>query len=387
MSAGRLANARMLTPVKAPQRRVLHLTGMTATKYGSMEKYLLRIVSECSRRGFRSVIQYESPPRSAAFLRDAEAVGAELFIVTTSSRSLGDVRNVTRLVRSLRPAVVHSHFLERHALLAAALAARSTGVRRVIAMVHNVHHLTPGSYARIAYNRCDPVLAVSEAVHRDLLQGGVVARKIHTQYLGLVTRDEPTVGRHASRRLLNLPDGAPVLCNIAFDAPFKGVDVLVRAFKRVLTAYPEALLVQVGVDPSESRLPSLAVELGIAERVRWVGVTDDAWALLSSADLYVQPSRWGEGLPLAIMEAMASRLPVVATAAAGNAEAVADGVSGLLAKPDSEEALASVLIRALSQRDQWEKWGDAGYARYRDLFDATTSIPEMIQRFYGTEAL
>src|SRR5688572_28462531 len=108
-----------------------------------------------------------------------------------------------------------------------------------------------------------------------------------------------------------------VLANIAFDAAFKGVDLLLEAFQSVRAAKGDVYLIQVGIDPVTSQLPWTAEQLGIDPYVRWVGTRDTGWRLLQAADIYVQPSKFGEGLPLAIMEAMALRLPVVATHVAG----------------------------------------------------------------------
>jgi glycosyltransferase involved in cell wall biosynthesis len=381
-----------LPPISAPRvnsantnmRTVLHLTGMTSNKYGSMERYLLETVRQCALKGYASILQYESLPASPDYLAALKSLGAEVIVLATARRSALNTARLAYLVARKRPQVVHSHFLERHALLTATLAARVVGTTTTIAMVHNVLHLTPRSFARHAYNRCDHVLAVSDAVRTDLLNGGVRPEIVRTHYLGLIdVRDAASGDRERLRDDLGIPRSAVVLGNIAFDAAFKGVDVLLEALRNVTATRDDVCLLQIGVDPATSPLRPKAQQLGTDACVRWAGIRDAGWQLLQAADIYVQPSRFGEGLPLAIMEAMALRLPVVATNVAGNAEAVVDGVTGVLVAADDVPALAQGLLTAIQSRGCWEGWGNAGRERYEKLFDGQRSVENLLSTYYG----
>jgi glycosyltransferase involved in cell wall biosynthesis len=365
-------------------RTVFHLTGMNSTKYGSMERYLLETVRQCALQGYRSVLQYESLPTSAEYLAALNATGAELVVLATSRRSVANAVRLARLVGRVRPQVIHSHFLERHAILTAALAGRFVGSTTMIAMVHNVLHLSSRSFARHAYNRCDHVLAVSDAVRSDLLNGDVRPEIVRTHYLGLTDVGEGDSGeRERLRDELGIPRSAVVLANIAFDAPFKGVDVLLAALQSVTAAQRDVYLIQIGVDPATSPLPRTAETMGIDRYVRWAGIRDAGWRLLQAADFYVQPSRFGEGLPLAIMEAMAMRLPVVATHVAGNAEAVVDGITGVLVNADDVPGLAQGLLTVIRSKNNWGAWSHAARQRYEKLFDGRQSVASLLTLYYG----
>jgi glycosyltransferase involved in cell wall biosynthesis len=363
---------------------VLHLTGMISTKYGSMERYLLETVRQCSLQRYRSVLQYEALPASGEYLAALKSAGAEVIAMPTAARSASNAIRLARLLGQVRPRVIHSHFLERHAILTAALARRVIGNPTTIAMVHNVLNLTRRSFARHAYNRCDHVLAVSEAVRSDLLNGDVRPEIVRTHYLGLIgVREDAPAERDRLRDDLGIPRSAMVLANIAFDAVFKGVDVLLEALQSVTAVQADVYLIQVGIDPAKSPLPRIAEGLGIDSYVRWAGIRDAGWRLLQAADIYVQPSRFGEGLPLAIMEAMALRRPVVATHVDGNAEAVVDGITGLLVAPNNAAALAQGLLRAIKSPQCWDAWGNAGRHRYQMLFDGQRSVETLLSRYYG----
>ncbi|MGI8549130.1 MAG: glycosyltransferase, partial [Gemmatimonadaceae bacterium] len=287
---------------------------MRATKYGAMEAYLLELVRQSSLRGFHSVLQYEVGPLPEEYAAALNQYGADVVFAQTSSGNLASLRRVTDIIFRVRAQVIQFHFSERLVVLAGSVMGRTAGAKKVVSMVHNVHHLTSRSRARWAYNRCDYVLAVSDAVRQDLLNGAVRTSSVRTHYLGL---SQQTGSHHATRpevrAELGVPDDAVLLANIAFDAPFKGVDTLVRAFGAVLRHHPDVYLMQIGVDPAGSVLVDLADTLGVSNRLRWLGIKNHGASFRTAADIYVQPSKFGEGLPLAIMEAMQASLPVVAT--------------------------------------------------------------------------
>jgi glycosyltransferase involved in cell wall biosynthesis len=105
--------------------------------------------------------------------------------------------------------------------------------------------------------------------------------------------------------------------------------------------------------------------------------------MLTAADFYVQSSRFGEGLPLAIMEAMALRLPVIATMVAGNPEAVVDRRTGLLVPPGDPTLLAGAILDLAGRRSEWRGLGEAGHARFRELFDGHRSVALLVDAFYA----
>jgi glycosyltransferase involved in cell wall biosynthesis len=129
----------------------------------------------------------------------------------------------------------------------------------------------------------------------------------------------------------------------------KGVDVLLAAWRGVqerLPASRRATLVIVGAGPGQAQLECLAASLGITESVKFVGEQSDVAAWLRLSDVAVLPSRW-EGMPNALLEAMASGLPCVATRVSGSEEVIQHGVNGLLVEPEDDVALAEALLTVL----------------------------------------
>jgi glycosyltransferase involved in cell wall biosynthesis len=122
---------------------------------------------------------------------------------------------------------------------------------------------------------------------------------------------------------------------------------LLRAFVLVARREPRAMLAIAGSGPLQASLESLTVELGISGSVRFLGARGDVRALLRAADAYVLSSAW-EGTPMALLEACACGLPVVATRVGGNPEVIDDGVSGLLIHPRNPEALGEAMLRLMA---------------------------------------
>ena len=119
----------------------------------------------------------------------------------------------------------------------------------------------------------------------------------------------------------------------------------------------------------ESEIRSLAATLGVADRVRLLGVRSDAPALMNAADCYLLSSAW-EVMPLVLQEAGASELPVVATQVGGNAEVVRDGSSGFLVAPQDDGALAAGMRRMMAlSNDERSAMGRAGREFIAGRFD------------------
>jgi glycosyltransferase involved in cell wall biosynthesis len=142
---------------------------------------------------------------------------------------------------------------------------------------------------------------------------------------------------------------------------------------------PEATFVLAGDGPLRPRLEELARSLGLAERVLFLGHRDDVPALLASCDLFVLPSLY-EGLPLSLLEAMASGRPAIATDVPGSNEVVHHAESGLLVPRADPLALADAIRRLLADPAAAERLARAGRARV----DRDFSVERMVR---GVEAV
>lgn len=190
-------------------------------------------------------------------------------------------------------------------------------------------------------------------------------QKLHVVHCGVEPARYRAVEPSAER-----PAGAPLrLLFVGRLAEVKGLRVLFAA----LAHLPEDLaaeLTLVGDGPDRAALEAAAVALGLDDRVRFLGARSQGEVAghLRAADLFVLPS-FAEGVPVVLMEAMASRVPVIATRVGGVAELVEDGVSGLLVAPSDVEALAAAVARLAADPALRRAMGEVGRAKVEAEFD------------------
>jgi glycosyltransferase involved in cell wall biosynthesis len=170
---------------------------------------------------------------------------------------------------------------------------------------------------------------------------------------------------------LPVPPGRPVVLITGHISPVKGYDAFVRAAARIVVRVPDAEFVALGGDTLginyRPYLETLASELGIADRLHFLGWRQDVPDLLRAADVVVMPST-AEGLPLAVLEAMASGKAVVATPVGGVAEAIVDGESGLLVHPGDDAGIAAAVVSLLTDDERRAAIGRAARARAESEF-------------------
>lgn len=200
-----------------------------------------------------------------------------------------------------------------------------------------------------------------------LTASGYPQDRIVQHYIGVSTEKFHPAEEPAEERY--------VLC-VGRHAPKKGLDVLLRAFARISSKHPEVTLVQVGAGSLTSSLHALAEELGIKDRVRFLGAQphEAVLKLMRSAEVFALPSQTTvsqdtEGLGIVFNEASACGVPVVSTLHAGIPEAVLDGETGLLAPERDDKAVADKLDVLLSDKALARKMGRRGREYVCETFD------------------
>lgn len=172
------------------------------------------------------------------------------------------------------------------------------------------------------------------------------------------------------RRELRLPANRRLIGGVGRLTRQKGFDLLIAALARLPSHDVDLILA--GVGEEEVRLRAQAQELGVRDRVYFAGYRRDIARLLRSLDLYVHPARF-EGMPNALLEAMAAGCPIVATSVDGNRTLIQNGVHGWLVPPDNADALASAIQMALSNPLAWQV-GSAAQRRVRDQFSVSAML-------------
>lgn len=182
-------------------------------------------------------------------------------------------------------------------------------------------------------------------------------------YYGIDLPDLPTKeAKKEFRAAFGWSEDTPVIVHVGRFAPQKNHVGLLQVFERLHRTIQNAKLLLIGGGPLHSELERMVENRGLAGVVRFLGYRDDVPAVLSYSDLFLFPS-WFEGLPVAILEASAAALPVVASRVSGIVEAVDDGTTGLLRDPNDIEAMAGAAELLLLDRKLGEAMGSRGRAR------------------------
>ncbi len=225
---------------------------------------------------------------------------------------------------------------------------------------------------------CDQVIAVSDEARRQYLERKRLApEKVTTLYNGIdlvpFTDLDRSDARRAVRRELGIPLEARVLITVAVLRPPKGIRFMIRALPDVLRRVEDAFYLIVGDGPDREALVEVADEAGVRERVVFAGMRDDVPRLLAAGDVFVLPTL-SEALPTVLAEAMASRLPVVASAVGGVPQMVDEGVNGLLVPPGDSQALARACLSLLTDPARRAEMGQAGWEIVQRKFDVRRQV-------------
>jgi len=304
--------------------------------------------------------------REGNFLNLAEAKGIPLRIIPTFGRRIDPLRDLItlvslfRLMRRERPDIVHTHTAKAGAL--GRVAARLAGVPVV---VHTFHGSVFDGYfgpsvarffqwiERILALGTDTIVAVSERVAADLAERKIAPRKkIEVVPLGLeLGRFQDVQQRRGElRRELGVPPRARLVGSVGRLVAIKDLGTLLRSMVQLSATQPDAILLVVGDGPDRPALEMEAERLGLGSRARFLGFRDDLERIYADLDVAVNCSL-NEGTPVALIEAMASGVPVLATAVGGTPDLLDEGRLGRLVPPGDPNALARALAESLSGGD------------------------------------
>ncbi|HEX9241270.1 MAG TPA: glycosyltransferase [Anaeromyxobacter sp.] len=267
---------------------------------------------------------------------------------------------VARIARALRVrgiGLVHSQDLYTNTL--GTLAARLAGVPAIVTRVDLNHSVVGFKRPVLGWvsRRADRVLVNALCIRDLALREGVEPDRIVVVRNGLDLEAFDAAAR--ADPVPPMPEAGGIVSVANMHHPVKGQVDLLLAMKEVLRQRPEAHLVLVGDGVRRPHLERSARQLGIAGRCHFLGHRLDGPALLARASIAVSAS-YAEGISNAILEGMAARLPVVATAVGGSPELVRDGSTGYLVPPGAPAALARGLLDLLASAPRRRRMGERG---------------------------
>jgi len=220
------------------------------------------------------------------------------------------------------------------------------------------------------------ILAVSEDLRRYMLDAGFPGGRVGVIRNGIDAGAAPSAaGRADARRLLGVGAGAFVAATVARLDPVKDLHTMLEGFAIVRRSAPNARLVIVGDGPERGSLSERATAADLAGAVEFLGYRSDVREILAAADLYLNTSI-SEGISLTVLEAMAAGVPVVATAAGGTPEVLADGDSGILVPVRDPLRLAGAITALIGDGPRRATLAIAARRRLESLFTIERMVTE-----------
>lgn len=347
-----------------PRLRVVHLTG--CLDMGGQEKLLVEFAKHVDRDRFE--IHFVSLETRGLLADEIEAHGWPVSpLHVAPGLRLGLPWHLAKLLRRWQADIVHTH--NDRPLIYGAAAARLARVPGVVHTKHGrgaVNSPRQNWIAAWSARLTDQFVCVSDDCARLAIEQGVPAPRITTIHNGIDTR------RFAFKPL-SLDGPATIVARFS---PEKDLTTLLQAVSLIAREVPEFQLAIAGDGPESSQLRELVENLQITQHVRFLGLVRDIPALLQQARMFVMSSI-SEGVPLTLLEAMASGLPCVATQVGGIPEALEDGVTGILVSPRDPQALAAALLRLQRDEELARRMGAAGRRRVEEHFD----VRQMVARY------
>lgn len=292
---------------------------------------------------------------------------------------LGIILRLAGHLRRERPAILHGYLF--HANLLARLVGRRCRVPIIVCAERTMGMEGRGRLLlnRLTARRADRLIANAEAVRAFVLQHICAdPDRVCTIRTGIDPEAFPAPGDSAeARRALELAAEGFIIGTVSRLDPVKGVDDLVRASHMLRERGLAVTTLILGYGPEAPTLRRMVAELGLQDAVRFAQPGTPPRAALACLDIFVLASRF-EGLPNAVLEAMAMAKPVVATAVGGTPEAVEDGVTGSLVPPDRPDLLAEAIGRFLADPAAARAAGAAGRRRVLEQFSATRMVADTV---------
>ena len=375
-------NAASLLPPADPAR--IHLLEVIGNGIvGGMESCVTRLIERLPRERYAITALC---PFESRFTDGLRALDVEVLIAPMPEDPLwSSIQMACALIKAAAIDVLHAHLTNAHLL--AGVAGSLTG-RPVVATIHGRQLTLPD--LEVHRSTGTHVSVVSKHSYFNALGLGVNPAQLSCIPNGVDT-DVFTPGRSAAaglRQQFGIAAEAPLVGFVGRLAGEKGAEVFVRAGLLMQTWLPAAHLIVIGEGPQEAELIALVERFGLQARVHLAGVRRDMPAVYRELDILVSSS-YSEAMPLVLMEAMASGLPVIATRVGGVPDVVEQGQTGWLVSPGDFEGIAAMVAQVLSRPVDRERMGRDARTRALARFSLADSVGQtdrLLSRLAGPHA-
>jgi len=362
-------------------RTILHMIDNLHMRGGALtvvRDILSEMKSMDTRRHVLCCLQSAHP----GVIYDFENAGIDVVVLNHHKYDPFLLRSVCKVSAEYCATAIHAH------LAGSIIMGGYAKIRKAVPFLICHLHSQPsnwlrGQLERLGLRHADWLIPVSETNRKRVAEAHEIDIDPHNViHNGIRLSGFRNGNRAQARQTMGVSDEDAVIGFVGRLHPVKNVDVLIRAIRLVHSADECVRLVIVGDGPLAPRLHKQVTDDGADPIVKFLGMRNDVAALLPGIDVFALPSRW-ESLPLAPLEAMACRLPVVGTHVGGLPEVVVDGETGLLVPPNDSEALAKAILQLVSDPEMRRAMGAAGRCRVQEHFTIQNTA-RRIKEVYDT---
>ncbi len=318
--------------------RIAHVD--TERTWRGGEQQVFSLIQGLKKRGYDNLIVAR---RGSELAQRAKSLAPVMEVRPVGEWDFVTAHFVNRRFKKERVDIVHAH--TSHGAALAALSTLGTNIPVVVTRRVDFH-LSRNVFSRWKYNRATRIVAISQGVKRILVEDGVPNEKISVVPSG-VDFNRYTSVRALTKQDLGIPSAAPLVGQVAALAPHKDQRTLLAAIALLRKALPNVRLAIVGEGPCRADLEKEIIRLELQNTVQLLGFRENPLDFIPAFDVFCLSSN-EEGLGTSLLDAMALRVPVVATAVGGIPELIEHEKTGLLARPEDPEALAEMLSRCLA---------------------------------------
>jgi glycosyltransferase involved in cell wall biosynthesis len=340
----------------------------------------IRVLTEARGVAARGHDVMLAAPAQSRILAEAERFGVRARAVPISRKGARGVLAIRQLLARQPFDIVNTH--SSTDAWSAALASTTLGNAPPMVRTRHISAPLPKNRAtRWLYNRATArIVTTGERLRKQVIaETHVDPRHVLSVPTGIDLARYSSGDRVAARASVGLPADAPIVGIVATLRSWKGHKYLLQAFAAMRR--PQALLVIAGDGPQREALAAQASSLGIEGQVRFAGNQADVVPWLRSFDVFCLPSYANEGVPQALMQAMACGLPVITTPVGSIDEIVEAGVNGIMVPPQNEVRLRVELSNLLDDPARREALGSAAAGVARERFGDSLMVDRMLQVF------
>lgn len=376
--------------MKGISRGVRILNIITRLESGGAPRAVINIIARLMREGYSiDLATGLSPDPELDLIGAARSLGIKVHVVPQLVRDISPFRDVMALVKLIklikkgRYQVIHCHTSK--AGFIGRLAARLAGATKTVYSPHGTiftgYFSRPKTWLfvlleRFAAKYSTRIVTLTANEIEQFLAHGIGDRGQYEYIYNGVDIDllgRNSIGHEGKRKELGISGDDFVISCAGRLVSVKGQRYLIEAAAKLEHEAPNLKVILMGAGPNAAELRGRCRNLGMAERVFFLGQRDDVAAIMASSDLYVQPSL-NEGLGLAIIEAMALGKAVVASRVGGIPEVVDDGRGGILVPPGDSDSLARAIMELYSDPQRRKTMGEAGFMRATETFSIEAAV-------------